>query len=151
MAAPNYPVINGVSHSWADVSIDLNGEIFVGVLALNYSSALEPGEVRGTGPEVLAHTRGDATHEGSLELLKADGEAFLAALGDGFGEVRFTVTASYGAEGLPVVTDRLIGCRIKNLSQDGAQGTDPSKITLDLAPLSIRYQGKAIVKDSLYK
>jgi hypothetical protein len=150
VAAPVYPIINGVAHSWANVEITAKGQIFTGVVSISYTATLEPGEVRGTGSQVIARTQGEETLEASIELLKADAQELIDALGDGFGMVPFEIVVNYAPKGLPVITDTLKACRITSPQNDHSQGPDGLTVSFDLHPMAILYNGKQITPNSLF-
>lgn len=147
-----YPIINGNAPSYSNVIISCNGKEYQGVKSISYGSELMPGEVRGTGPQRLARTKGDHKAEGSLEMFLQDAEAFLTDLGDGFGEVVFVITVVFALEDdSPLIERKLVGCRISKPSEDHSQGPDASTMKFDLDVNDVLYNGKSIVRNSLYK
>ncbi len=150
MAAPKYPLINGITHSWASIEINVKGEVFTGVVSISYGSTLEPGEVRGKGSQVIARTQGEETNTASIELLREDAQALLAALGPGYGVVPFEIVVNYESEGLNVITDTLKACRIKGVQQDHGQGPDGLTVSLELHPMAILLNGLQITPNSLF-
>lgn len=129
MAIP-YPLINGVRHSWSSIEIRVAGLIVLGITEVNYSPSLEPGEVRGAGPRVIAHTLGQATLEGDFTILLEEYKALKAALGaDSFMTKVFDIIVTYDEEGsgLSTVVDTLVGCRISKIEASNSSGsTDAS-------------------------
>lgn len=138
----DYPLINGVKHDWSSVEIDMGGQIYTGVTELTYSDDLAPGEVGGTSAQILARTRGEYTCEASSTFNMEDGQEFIAALGDGFGEVIFNVTAMYQEPvSGNIITHRLIGCRIGSTEGGGSRGPDPLAMTHSIHPMYIDWNG----------
>jgi hypothetical protein len=132
MPLPSYPLINGRRYSFASIEININGEAILGCKELQYTEALEPGEVRGAGPQVLGRTLGDYSVEGSVTVYREEWDAILEKLGAGYMAKVFDVVATYAEEGAPTKTDKLAGCRIKNVEQSNSQGTDALEVKLDL-------------------
>jgi hypothetical protein len=139
--AIEYPLVNGERHDFAAIEITIETEAgpkrFKGFASVNYSIGLEPGQVRGTAARKLGRTLGEATEEGSLEMYMAEWDELRAALGSGYMRKSFNVTITYGADGLPVTTDTLEGCRIKKVDKNHSQGTDGLKVKLDLDIMKI--------------
>jgi len=140
----DYPNINGTAHDWSSVEIDLGEDagIFIGISELTYSDNLEPGEAMGTSAQKLARTRGVYSAEGSITMLKRDAAEFIAALGQGFKEVVFPITAMYSDEGAgDVITDKLFSCRIGSTESGGSQGSDALSVTYSIDILRISWNG----------
>lgn len=143
--AIEYPLVNGERHDFAALEIEIQTpdgpKRFKGFKAVNYSIALEPGMVRGTGARKIGRTRGEATEEGSLEMYLAEWDELRAALGDGYMRAVFDISVTYGAEGVLVTTDQLVGCRIKKVDKSHSQGADGLVAKLDLDIMKIFENG----------
>ena len=150
MSLPNVPQVNGNRYSFASIDFQLLGKRYFGVKSINYSDGLDPGEVRGTAPQLLGRTKGKYSAEGSMELYEAEFSDFVAALlsagpslgfidSVGFMEIPFEVSVSYAEENSPTITDTLVACRIKKVDKSRAEGTDPLTVKLDLHIMSIDY------------
>lgn len=141
----DYPLVRGERHDFAAIEIEIDTpagpQRFKGFKAVNYSVALEPGQVRGTGARKLGRTKGEATEEGSLEMYLAEWDELRAALGDGYMRKVFDVTVTYGPDGLPATTDTLVGCRIKKVDKSHSQGSDGLVAKLDLDIMKILENG----------
>lgn len=136
-----YPLVQGERHDFAAIEVTIETEQgpkrFKGFTSVNYSASLEPGQVRGTAARKIGRTLGEATEEGSLEMYVAEWDELRAALGNGYMRKVFNVTVTYGADGLPVTTDTLEGCRIKKVDKAHSQGADGLKVKLDLDCMKI--------------
>lgn len=138
----DYPLINGNKYDWSSIEIDLgDAGIFTGVKELTFTHSLEPGEVRGTRAELLGRTRGEYSAEGTIVVWAEEYAQIIAALGDGFMEASFPITATYSDTNVPVQTNRLFGCRITNADMGGSQGTDPLEVSMDLSIFRIETNG----------
>lgn len=144
--AIQYPVINGNKFDFASIEAELAGGIFKGINELTYTDTLEPGIVRGTGPEKLARTLGEYDSEGSIVMYHQDFQDFLALLTNdgetGSMDTVFNITVSMSAPGGDgTKTDRLIGIRLTSIEGGGSQGTDPLTVTGDLNIMRIERGG----------
>lgn len=132
MGTPKYPLINGVRYSFASIEADVAGRTVLGMKEIAYTETLEPGEVRGTGSQLLGRTAGDYSVEPSMTMYREEWDDLLDALGEGYLRKSFDVKVTYADEGAPTKTDRLVGCRIKSVEQSNSQGTDALEVKLDL-------------------
>ena len=150
MSLPNVPQVNGNRYSFASIDFQLLGKRYFGVKAINYSDGLDPGEVRGTAPQLIGRTKGKYSAEGSIEIYEAEFADFAAALlaaGPNLGftnsvgimEIPFEVSVSYAEENSPTITDTLVACRVKKIDKSRSEGTDPTTVKLDLHIMSINY------------
>lgn len=131
-----FPLINGHRYGWASIELDIDGAGHVHITEITYSHTLEPGVVRGTGPQVAGATRGEYSAEGSITFNKEGWDELVEKFGDGFFEKYFDITVNYAEDGQPVTTDRLVGCRFTSSEKGGSQGTDGLTVT---APLFVTY------------
>ena len=143
--ALEYPQINGARHSWASVTIDLNGDKFEGVKEIKYSDSLEPGEVMGTATRRIGRTRGEAKAEASITLYLSERSAFYAKLGAGGYKKAFNIVVSY-EEGGEIVTDKIIGCRVKKGEGGGSSGSDAIEHPMDLDVHKILWNGVDMIE-----
>lgn len=143
MATPlAYPFVNGVRHGFSSIELKLNGQIFVGFKSINYSRTRSRGEVRGNHPDPIAHTRGENEYKGDCELYLAEWNLFQQQLGDGYGDVAFTVLVTHGENGFDTIVDELIGCHMDSTDASNGQGSDPLVRKIELNPLKVKFGGK---------
>lgn len=144
----SYPLVNGSRCSWADLEIKVNRKLAQAIQEISFSSKLEPGEVRGAGTRLMGRTRGQETHEASITLLAEEWHELLGQLGDAFGEKPFDISISYRlgdeSSAAKIHTAQILGCRIKGVDDSHQQGTDATKVKLDLHPMDIIRDGKRI-------
>jgi hypothetical protein len=143
MAGIAYPEINNRTYSYASVEIDVDGDLFTAVKSINYSDSLDPGELRGTAVHRLQRTDGEYKAEASMELSLEEGYRLIKKLGNGFMLKAVKVTVQYAPDNMPVITDEIIGCRIKKADNSNQTGADPSMIKFDLDPMYIIRDGVA--------
>lgn len=146
-----YPDINGHRYGFSSIEIDYAGLKIAGFKSINYSSSLDPGELRGNSAVVLGRTRGNFSSDASCEMYRLEFDNLkekLAAIGlatpgqMGFMEVSFPIIVSYcELSAANATVDTLVGVRIKKVDSSNAQGTDASTIKLDLHVMNILYNG----------
>jgi hypothetical protein len=144
-----YPTINGHRYSFASIELTIGTKRFIGFKGVDYSDELDPGIVRGAHAQPLGRTKGDYTAEASLTMLKEEWDELLATLGNGYLEIGFPITACYAEDGLPTNVDKLIGCRIKKVSDSHSQGNDGLEIKLDLSVMYITRNGRTPLRKML--
>lgn len=146
MPTLQYPLINGLRYDWSSAEITINGIRFTAIKALNYKPSLDPGEVRGNRAQLLGRTRGKYSAEGSLELYLSEWDQLTTALvadGSGIYEKSFDIVASFSEATIGVVTDTLVGCRLKTGDRSNQEGNEPLVVKADLHIMYILENGKA--------
>jgi len=141
----SFPLLNGNAHGFASLEAVLQipggKKIQMFVKSLNYSRTRTRGQVRGNHPDPRAKTRGENEYSADMEIYLADLQMLLAEMGPGYGDVLFTVLATYGENGFDTVTDEILGCSIDSLDASQGQGPDPLMRKIDLGPLKILFGG----------
>jgi hypothetical protein len=153
MAQVNYPIINGFAHEHNTARFLIRGKEYIGVTSIDYDCELMPGEVYGTRAQMINRTRGKHKATASFEMIKADAQALINDLGDGYGEVRFDIICSFPADpddDATMITDKIIGARITKPSQNSAEGGEAIKIKFDLSVLDVKFGGVSMVRNSIY-
>jgi hypothetical protein len=144
-----FPLVNGHAFSFASVEV-IFGDLPIPQIAfksINYDSALEPGEMRGTDPHVIGYTRGNHTVKADAEIYRLAWEVLKVTLGIGgvgYGEVFIDVAVQYFEFGSPVITDVLRNFRITAAQYQNQQGTDPSTVKLTLKGMELSENGAFI-------
>lgn len=135
MPLPNYTLLNGLRHDWSSISVDIGDGLLktIGLKELSYKGSLEPGEVRGTHPQVLGTTQGTYSAEGSMTLYLAEYNELISRLGPGYFAKQFNIVVNYSPKkGDPVIVDKLIGCRMKTADKSHSQSNEPLVVKVDL-------------------
>lgn len=137
--------INGFIPDWGSIEIALNGRRYE-AKEVNYQVTVERTAVHGAGGKKLGLTRGTVDYEADVTLYIQEAVDFLRDLGDAFAEKTFSITVSYSLPGGAVVTDRLLGCRVKSVENGHSQGTEPltRKFTLDV--MEVKFDEKSPFK-----
>lgn len=142
MATPiQYPLINGVRHSFASIELKLSTQLFIGFKSINYSRTRNRTIVRGNSPDPLGKTRGENDYSADCEVYLAEWNLFQALLGKGYGDVFFPVIVTYSENGFDTITDTITGCSIDSTEASQSQGSDPLTRKFDLKPLKIKFAG----------
>lgn len=149
-----YPLINGHRYSFASIEAVFNGIPLLGFKSINYEAGLEPGELYGTDPNMIGRTRGKKSTSCDFEMYRIEAQLFMGTLGAGgigFGETAFNIivvwaepVAAVGLIPAPVITDTIIGCRVKKVSSGNAEGTDGSTLKFECSIFDVAY-GNALI------
>jgi hypothetical protein len=162
-----FPLINGMYFSWADVeattTIVASGQpfTFVGVKAINYKASLSKQKVRGTASVSIGLTKGKYEATGDVEFYLPQANLLISTLGPGWMQSPITFQVSYvssgplGApgSGLPqtVITDTIPPCFLTEMDASQSEGDEPltRKFTLTI-PGQILFNGiPSIVEPAL--
>lgn len=145
MATQDFPAINGVKHSYADIVIAANGRQFRGISSISYKTARGMTDVHGTGPNRVGVALGKVTNEGSLEMYREDAQNLIDAIGDGYSNVPLQITCNYRIRiGARLMRDTLNGTRIKEFDLTAQEGDDPVKVKIPLNIGETLINGKRI-------
>lgn len=145
MPLPPNPLINGVypDFSRIELSSDTIPLIGVGATEISYSDKSDPGIVRGAQRQPLGITPGQYEAEGSITFHRRWYQEFVNSLAGGIYDTFFNLTVSYDmGDGLGLLTDQLIGCRLKSNEGSFTQGNDPLVQKLGLFISYILWDGK---------
>lgn len=148
MTLPNYPLINRRRYSHNNNRFKINGVLFMGLKEINYKHKLDPGEARGTSPQVLGTSRGEYKAEGDCTLYREEADELIITLGDGWMEKQNYLEMSYREEGMPFRTDGLYGVRFIGTDKKSS-GKDPNEVKFDLHIMYIIENGVKPLKDML--
>lgn len=148
MADPQ--IINGSTYAYSSISLELDGFPYFGVLEVTYADKVEVAYGYGLTPghAPLRRTRGKySVDDPKITMAGPAGRVWmdtlgLKALGNGYGEVAFPVTVTYGELGLPLVVDVLEDCRIIGTSVSNAESSDENKIEFTLSCMRIKWNGQ---------
>jgi hypothetical protein len=138
----DYPLVNGTRYDWAAASFKFGGSNEYGLKEISYTDTMERGDVRGVGPQIIGHTRGEYKAEASFVMLKEEFDAMVAKFGDGWMEVSFDISVSYAATGNATTTDKIVGCKISKVESNPSQGTDALEVSCDLTVMYVIRNGK---------
>ncbi len=149
----DYPVLDGIAPSWADVTIKCslyNGPLIEtkDVAAFSRGSTVEVGEQRGTsGGRVMKVTTGSVSHEASITLYRSGLQTLaraFASIAPVRGNqrlislVRFDIQIQHTPPNdVEIYEFRAKGCRLMGVSMSLAEGTDADQVEIPLKPIEI--------------
>jgi hypothetical protein len=140
--ALEYPTLNEVAPSWADIKITLpiyNGNSVEpsDIASIKWSDKVSPGVVRGTsGGRKKARTVGDYECEASITFYRNGWEQFregLAAKSKQITLVGFDILIQHTPPGsAAVLKTKVVGCRVIGRTADMAEGSEADKIEVPI-------------------
>jgi len=143
---PSYPEVNGLRPDYSSVEINASGRTIVGVKSISYGHGLEPGEVRGTGAQLNGRTRGQYKAKNcSMTLYRAEADELREALGAGYMERAFEIVIHIAERDQPTATDRLVGARIVDESDEMEEGSEALTTKFELHVMTVLKNGVAAI------
>ena len=139
-----YPMMDTNELSFASIEANFGGRVIAGFSAIDYSDELEPGEVRGASPRVLATTRGNEKFTATATMRKAEFENYraLLAAGQGYMEARHPITVTFFEIGASApIVDVLHGCRITKAQDSHKQGNEGLMVAITYHVMRIMRAG----------
>lgn len=146
MASNEFPVLDGIAPSWADISVTLSGTgiaLFemADIKEISSGTTLEVGEQR-AGGRVIRTTTGSESSEASITLYRAGFQKFceaaIAAAPRRGNEARlslvhFDIIVQHDVPGNPTIfTYKILGCRYAGRTLNGAEGVDADTVQVPL-------------------
>lgn len=149
-----YPLINGVRHSWASVSIKAGGITWGGITEINYAPKLDAQYVRGAGPLPIASTTGMGSMSADMTMLEEEFNSFIQTLGSpgplgggaAFMTSFFTAEITKSNEGyiegpMSTIVDQFTA-RITEVSAAASSGSGDALVRkMTLLPISMNING----------
>lgn len=152
--AQDYPTLNGVEPSWADISVDIPiyGSVTLTIkelAGLKWSDKVDVGVVRGTnGGRKTKRTTGQLDNDASAIFYRSGWKTFseqLATINKKISLVGFDIIVQHTPPGVDdIFKVKIAGVRVVGRSADHAEGVDPDKIEIALNTMSIE-EGDGIV------
>lgn len=145
--AVQFPLVNGVRHSWTSVECKLAGGVVAGITEFNYSPKLEAATVRGAGPLPIGTTTGLASYTADFTILLEEFNQFVTTLGPAWMTAFFDFEISYSDEGyaaagLSTITDSVRRCRITEVGAAASNGSGDATVRkVTLLPLEMYLNG----------
>ena len=133
MPQQNFPTVNGQKHAYSDVVTSAADVKHRGISAVGYNTERTATDAHGQGPNRAGVALGKVKNDGSMEMYRADADAFLQTLGQGYSAVPFQIIVVYRAViGAPLVRDTLNGVRITKVEHSPQEGDEPMKTKFTL-------------------
>jgi hypothetical protein len=150
-----YPTLNDVEPSWADVTISLpiyNGETVAtnDIAAVKWSDKVEVGTVRGTnGGRKSKRTTGQYDCDSSITFYKSGWKAFrekLAAINPKISLVGFDIMIQHTPPNSTAIHNvKIAGCRVLGRTADMAEGADADKVEIPINPMRVEEDGISLL------
>ncbi len=117
----------GRAYEFNKAEIDLDGKLFTAISNLQHNQPIEEGVAYGAAPQPLARTTGQlGMGQGNMEWSDlGELQDFIDAMGDGWQEREFKITATYSCQGRPTIRRTLLQCRLLDVAEDHSAGPDP--------------------------
>lgn len=153
MAEQEYPTLNGIAPSWADIATSYT--IYGGKLVemrdfsdLSWSDTVEVGEQRGaSGGRVMKRTAGAKSSEAACTMYRSGYRQLVKALMEKaplrgnqrqISLVGFDILIQHTPVGeTEIYVTKLKGCRLLGRSYSTSEGSDADKLEVTLNPLEI--------------
>ncbi len=155
MAQLEFPSLNEVEPSWADVQIKfpLYGGPVVktnDIESIKWSDKVDVGVTRGTsGGRKLKTTTGQYDCDGTVTFYKSGWKTMrqaLAAVNPRMTLARFDILIQHTPPGSSTIhTVKLMGCRVTGRSSDSKEGTDAEKVECSLSVMRIEEDGASLL------
>jgi hypothetical protein len=153
MPNPNFPVLNGIAPSWADIKVDCKiyeGALFnmADIKAVNRTRTVEVGTVQGaSGGRPMRRTTGAVTYDASLTFYREGFDQFLRnaiSVAPTRGTecllslVHFDITILHTPPGSTKIFEYVLeGCRSIGDTIGDAEGTDAEEVEVPLSVIQI--------------
>ena len=146
-----------VQYQYSNVQISISsapGVYFPFITSVSYQDSIDVAEGRGVSPYPQGTTLGEYSASGSIEIMKAYSEQFLAIIAAGSPDqnslydnifqlnVQYQIRVPVGQTPIPVVQDVLSGCRLKGQSQDLSAGNSVITTKWDMYVALIQWNGR---------
>ena len=148
----DYPILNGVAPSWADIVVKLTPEggsvlDIKDIKAINTGRSLEVGEQRGAGGRVMRRTIGQPSQEASMTLYRSGLQKLLRALlplaprranQAMISLVHFDIQIQHSVPHDDEIYERIVrGARVTGDTLNAAEGSDAQEAEVPLSVIEI--------------
>lgn len=144
-------VIDTRTYDFSDLRVRV-GQTTFKVLGVSYKLNRTIGKGRDNTPKKSYRTRGFMDPDGEIRMYLHDRDDFFNALvaaspTGAIGDAEFEVTATYGTDNQPTVTDILTGCTLMDVDSGHEAGEDPLEVTYPIDIMDIEFNGKRFFND----
>ena len=134
------------TYDFSDVTARIGQKTFT-LLGIKYKLNRTMGKGRDNAPKKRYRTRGYIDPDGELTIYLHDRDDFLEFLESesptgAFLDAEFDVTATYGTDNQPTLTDVLEGCQVMDIDLSAEPGEDPLEITIPVDIMDIVLSGR---------
>lgn len=138
------PLINGVVWSFQHITVNLNGLEFTGGFKLiDYDRKRDREMVMSNSPDPVGKTLGENKYTCKVDMLLAWWFACInsAGLGDGYGDVSFSISVAYNNNGFTPFVDHILNCTFDSTEAKNAAGTGAIIRGVEFNPTKILFNG----------
>jgi hypothetical protein len=127
-------LINGSYHDFSSIGAAVDDSSPIEDLSeISYSHKVERTKFRGKRRQPHGHTKGEYEAEGSITMSLRAAQKLRRRLGQGYMDVPFNIPVTFADDDTQgVITDKLIGCKIKNEENAHSRGTEGLMVKFDL-------------------
>ena len=138
------PLINGVRHSWASISINMLGRTVTGVAKIDYDDNQNYENIYGAGTMPVHRGKGNYEAKASIELYQYEVVGIQEAAGGRITDIDpFDIVVVYKPTGSDaLVTDIIRNVQIKTNVRSVDQGATHIKVPLELIVSDIVWHGQ---------
>lgn len=139
-------ILNGSACSYSSIKLDSGTDSINGITSVSFSTSIERGEIRGTGRQKLARTRGPVSFEGSITWIIEEFIRFKNSKNGGVGymDIPFDLHLTVEEVDEHLSTVDLISCVFDGDESDFQQGPDGLTITTPINIMIIKRDGKHV-------
>lgn len=137
------PLINGVAHDWASISLMIAGAPVTGVTKIDYSDEVAMENNYGIGQKPVSRGYGQYSASCKITLLAETVAALeqMAPNGRLQNLGQFPIIVSYLPQGAAMASvHRILGCEFKSNSRSAAAGDTKIEIEYELIVTEIKWQ-----------
>jgi hypothetical protein len=136
-----FPLINGKFYQHSSVELRFGASTYQGVKAINYKRTRTREKVKANSIDPIGKTPGENDYDADVELYLPHFNLWVLSTGIGYGDVDMLAIVSYTANGLPTITDTILGCTIDTTECASAAGPAALTRKVSLSPTKILFNG----------
>jgi hypothetical protein len=145
-----YPLINGVSYSWASIEFKFaGGPGITAVLSTDYKITRERKKTYGTNVNPLRKTRGKIDYSAKWKMALPEAYNLIGALGaqdptgqNAYGDVFWVATITYSENGFSTINVVIEGNTLDTWENSHAEGVEEPVVEFESNPLRILVNGQ---------
>jgi len=132
--AEHIPLINGLVHSWNDITMYIGGVPIVGATAIEYGEKQEVKNHYGAGPHPVSRSKGRIEPFAKITLAMAEVLGLQAQSSTGRLQdiAPFPIVVTYIPEDGDVVVDKILGCQFTDNARKWKEGDTGQEVELEL-------------------
>lgn len=128
------PLINGINHSWANITVIGLGAPFIGITSIEYKSMQEKANNYGAGSKPISRGYGRVEYEGSIELYLDDWKRIIEASPnrDPLQITPFDIVVVFAGTGILTTTETLRSVEFLENPMTAAEGDTRLLVTIPI-------------------